>query len=371
MKIATAQLEFQSAHQLTVEHKQSESLEFWVGQRNRETSAEPRPASSDGVLVKLSDEAARKKAEAREKPAGNFKANGEFIAAPLTQDTLQSGDPHLSLVRALLEQLFGQKIEVFNGAPTSTQSAASPETAPATSSNPATEEGNAPPASAGWGLAYDYQESYSEQESTSFSVSGKVQTGDGRQIDFSLSLQMERSYVEKSSVRIRAGDAVQLEDPLVLNFDGTAASLTDWSFAFDLNADGNPELMPFVTPGKGLLAFDRNANGVIDDGSELFGPSTGNGFSELAALDSDGNGWIDENDSAFKDLRIWSKSAPDQDQLQTLGERGVGALSLAALSTPFSLRNSQNQALGELRQSGLFLQEDGKAGTMQQVDIAV
>lgn len=367
MKIAAAQLNLQSSHQLITEHTQSESLRAWVG---RQPSAAPSssPASSqDGVVVNLSRQGPLKlNANTGNKPAGNFSAQGEFLAAPVSNDSLEASNPHLSLIRALLEKLFGQKIDVFE-ATASTDQANNPSTpAPATSG-----EASPPPPNAGWGVAYDYQESYSEHESTSFSVSGKVQTSDGRQIDFNLSLRMERSYTEQSSIRIRAGDAVQAQDPLVLNFDGTAPQLSDWRFNFDLNADGTTESIPFIGPGQGVLAFDRNGNGRIDNGSELFGPTTGNGFAELAALDSDDNGWIDENDNAFNNLRIWSKSSADQEQVQTLMERGVGALSLTSQDTPFALRNSQNQSLGDVRQSGLFLQEDGKAGTMQQVDVAV
>jgi hypothetical protein len=54
---------------------------------------------------------------------------------------------------------------------------------------------------------------------------------------------------------------------------------------------------------------DRNGDGAIDHGRELSGATTGDGFAELAAYDEDGNGWIDENDSIYQHLRIWSKDA--------------------------------------------------------------
>ena len=53
------------------------------------------------------------------------------------------------------------------------------------------------------------------------------------------------------------------------------------------------------------LAIDANNDGLINDGSELFGTRSGDGFADLAKLDSDGNRWLDEADSQFDRLRIW------------------------------------------------------------------
>ena len=63
----------------------------------------------------------------------------------------------------------------------------------------------------------------------------------------------------------------------------------------------------FVGSGSGLLALDKNGDGIINNGTELFGPNTQDGFSELSKYDSDGNGWIDENDSVYDNLRICGK----------------------------------------------------------------
>src|SRR5690606_22817344 len=136
---------------------------------------------------------------------------------------------------------------------------------------------------------------------------------------------MARSYTESVSVSVRAGDQ-RLKDPLVLDFGGPAAALSDVRFDFDLDGDGRKEQLPLLR-GSGFLAFDRNANGRIDDGRELFGPASGDGFAELAQLD-DGNGWIDEADAAWSQLRLWSPDADGKGRLQTLNEAGVGAFYL-------------------------------------------
>ena len=143
-------------------------------------------------------------------------------------------------------------------------------------------------------------ESLREHEATGFSASGSVLTADGRSIDFTLGLTMCRDYSCERT--LRQSGSVELRDPLVLNFDAGAAELTGQRFAFDLDADGSDEQLPGLAAGSAWLAFDRNADGRINDGSELFGTRSGDGFADLACLDDDGNGWVDEADSAFSSL---------------------------------------------------------------------
>jgi hypothetical protein len=162
------------------------------------------------------------------------------------------------------------------------------------------------------------------------------------------------------------------KDPLVVNFAGTAAQLAGQSnqrFSFDLNGDGKAENLPMFASGSGYLALDLNNNGRIDSGKELFGPQSGNGFAELALLDSDGNGWIDENDKDFNRLGVWTPAAEGSGTLQSLTDLGIGALSLAHVATPFALRGNDNNDLGVVKASGLYLTESGQAGSIQEVDL--
>ena len=169
---------------------------------------------------------------------------------------------------------------------------------------------------------------------------------------------------------LRLGDAVAV-DPLVINFDGTAAQLQDLRFAFDLDGDGQTEQVPLLVGNRGYLALDTNQNERIDSGLELFGPDTGNGFTELARHDSDGNGWIDEADPVFHQLRVWTPNADGSGSLQTLEELGVGAVQLTAQATPFALRTADNHSLGAVRSTSIYLRENGSAGTVQQIDLSV
>lgn len=141
---------------------------------------------------------------------------------------------------------------------------------------------------------------------------------------------------------LRMGDARQKKDPLVINFAGTAAQLTDTKFSFDLNADGTAEQVSFLAGGSGFLALDKSGDGKINDGSELFGPATGQGFQELAAYDDDHNQWIDENDSLYTQLCLFNKDVQGNDVLSTLKQANIGAVYLGNVTTPFKrFLNSQ------------------------------
>lgn len=209
-----------------------------------------------------------------------------------------------------------------------------------------------------------FTETVSEAEKTTVCGSGRVKTCDGRDIDFNFAVAMEREF--DSEVAYEEEGKLVLRDPLVLSFDGQAAELTEQRIDFDLDADGQPERIPGLAAHCGFLVFDRNGNGKADNGGELFGVASGNGFADLSELDADRNGWIDEADPAFAQLAVWSGEGFD-----TLAKRGVGALCTAAVDAPFALKNGSNQLLGQIRSAGVYLSEAGQAGLMQQVDLAV
>lgn len=216
---------------------------------------------------------------------------------------------------------------------------------------------------------YQFTERIHEQESTDFSTTGKIRTADGRLLDFSLDLSMCRDFqCERGKTVV---GQVALRDPLVINFAGNAAELSGKRFEFDLDADGKSESMFGLASGSAYLAIDSNGDGKIGDGSELFGTRSGDGFADLARLDSDGDHWLDEDDTAFSTLRFWQRDGAGLDSLSTLKEKGVGAIYLGSTETPFSVTDKENTRLAQIRASGVYLSEDGRAGTLQQVDLAV
>lgn len=221
----------------------------------------------------------------------------------------------------------------------------------------------------GWGLQYNFNSTYQETEKMNFKAKGLINTEDGRTIDLDLELNMSRNFMSQTNINIKAGDA--LIDPLVINYSGKNLELTDNKISFDIDLDGIKDNISFVSEGSGFLALDLNNDGVINDGKELFGPSTGNGFEELKQYDTDNNNWIDENDSIWDKLSIWTKDENGNDKLLALGMVGVGAIYVGNIDTEYSIKNGQNTSLGEIKSSSIFLKEDGTAGTMHHIDLVV
>lgn len=210
---------------------------------------------------------------------------------------------------------------------------------------------------------------YTQEESLHFSAQGTVQTEDGREIAFDLGLSMERRTlaVETASMEV----STLFIDPLMLQFDLDSPLLGDSTFLFDLNSDGVQEDLACPGSGCGFLAFDRNSDGRISNGLELFGPESGSGFGELAELDSDANRWIDENDPAFDQLLIWAPDGQGGESLMSLREAGVGAIAVTSAGTGFQLEKADGTVLGTVKASGIFLTESGEVRPLQEVDLAL
>ena len=353
MKIASSDILLSSQHAAVEKHSLRESLRAWVGAERPDFEGRGRPLNRpavDQVSISAQGRTAQKSA-----------------AVSGTPDE-ESNDPRMQLLVYMVEAMTGRKIKIFSMKDLTATNAPAP--AQVQDPNQAAKEPPAQP-SAGFGVEYERHETHYEAEQTSFSAQGIVTTADGREIAFNLQLSMSREHLEQSDVSVRLGDAArQAKDPLVINFNGSAAQLTSAKFSFDLDTDDNAEQISFVAPGSGFLALDKNQDGKINNGSELFGPASGNGFSELAAHDQDGNHWIDENDAVFNQLKVWSKDAQGNDQFASLKEAGIGALYLGNASTEFSLKDTNNQLDGQVRSSGVYLSEDGGAGSVQQIDLA-
>ena len=212
---------------------------------------------------------------------------------------------------------------------------------------------------------------YSETEETGFHANGRACTEDGRTIDFNINILMSRSYMEYMNVSIPTmADA--LCDPLVVNIGSDTADVRDQTFKFDLDADGTEDEISMLGKGSGFLALDKNGDGKINDGSELFGTKSGDGFGDLREYDSDGNGWIDENDDVFSKLKVWCKDENGKDILMDLKEADIGAIFLGEQQTEFSLGGADGYRDGVIRSTGVFLRESNvAAGTVQHVDLSL
>ena len=215
---------------------------------------------------------------------------------------------------------------------------------------------------------YQYQR---QEQSTAVSAQGFVTTADGRQIGFELSLALDRTWEMASENTILMDGRMQaLVDPLTITLYGPAPELSDTKFEFDLDADGDTESISHLKPGSGFLVFDKNADGLINDGAEMFGTQTGDGFAELAVYDRDGNGWIDENDAIYDQLKIWLRDSSGTDRLISLRDADVGAISVHSIASKFDIKDEANRLDGRLRSTGIYLTEDGLARTVHQIDLA-
>ncbi|MCF7718893.1 hypothetical protein H9X98_14565 [Aeromonas jandaei] len=262
-------------------------------------------------------------------------------------------DNHQRLIKLMIEAMLGHEIELPDPIKPIDQSAEGVNSPTGDSSQPATEPDQ----------LVEVTDSLLQKEQLNVVASASIETQDGQslQLDLGFILDWRQLDISKRRTTLNA-----LKDPLVLSLDGKIAGLTDARVKFDIDQDGKEDSLPGLSEGSGFVALDRNGNGTIDDGGELFGARSGNGFGELATLDEDGNGVLDERDSQFSALQFWQ---PEQSPI-ALVELGIGAILLHPLDTPFNhLGESGNQ--GVLRQSGLYVTEQGKGGWVQQVDLRV
>jgi hypothetical protein len=376
MRIENSSVQLSGSSISVEKQAKEESLKMWIG-NTRPTFAGEKPAglftapenTRSGDILKLSEEG---QAALKKQLAAALAGTGINVQVE-DEDDLQLSDKDknkIYLLQRMIEVLTGKRLK-FN------MPKGIKPNHPAVNPQAVNIQGQQPvqvqtPAQRrkGWGMEYELHETHYEKQTMSFSAEGVVKTADGRQLKFDLDLNISREFASKADVSLRAGDAVKV-DPLVINFGSPSATLTNNKFKFDIDADGDSEQISFTTGGSGFLAFDVNSDGTINNGSELFGPQSGNGFTDLEKYDGDNNGWIDENDEIYNKLRIWSKDESGNDQLFALGAKGIGAIYLGNIATAFDMKTNTNQTTGSVASTGIFLKENGLAGTIQHLDLTI
>ena len=349
MKIANYSIQQQSTHQLDKRKEVTEKLEAWKGNRN---AASEQPTflldlKSSGRVYEFTTEK-------------SYLSNADPVENTGDQET----DVKLKLIESFIYMTTGKRVHLSSPDLDLTGNASADANVPVN-----TNGGLASSARDGWGLIYEYHEVYAESESLNFHSTGSVLTADGRNISFDLEFNMSREFYQENNVSLRFGDAAKM-DPLIIALKGGAPELSQAKQAFDLNSDGIDENIAFATGGSGFLALDKNGDGVINNGTELFGPESGNGFSELRAYDLDKNGWIDESDDIFGELSILTLADDGERTMFKLGDAGIGAIYLNDITTQFEMKDGL-EAYGEMKSSSIYLREDGTAGTIHHVDLTV
>ena len=174
---------------------------------------------------------------------------------------------------------------------------------------------------------------------------------------------------------------IRVHDPITLDLDGdgieTVASNGYKGALFDHSNDGIRTATGWVSKDDGFLVYDRNGDGVVNNGGELFGDNTllkngeraTNGYQALADLDDNGDGKVDAADSAFAHLRVWRDLNQDgisqEGELLTLNEAKVKALNLANKNTDRDLGNGNS-----LAEEGTYTDSDGNEKQMGDLNLA-
>ena len=343
MIIANSQLSLASQYGMSISQTASESINLTV------TQASQNP--SDSTIVDLSPEAL-----AAQKGAG------------LDLAAMLEANPLWNIVRQIVKAVTGKDLQVsdlLGGGKVITASNAQTNAPSTTDTPPST------PAPPTWALRIDQSVSMTTTEQATFSAQGSVTTVDGRTIDLSASVALQQQETITQSSTLTAGNAPHAKDPLVLNYGRASAALSDQKFLFDLESNGSKVSISMPAAGSGFLVLDKNGNNKVDNGSELFGVNSGNGFADLAQYDVSHKGWIDASDPVWKSLKLWIKDAAGNDQLLSLDQLGIGAIDLQNANTPFTLKDSQGNVNGDISRTGVFLTESGNVGTVQQVDLTV
>ncbi|MDD3761569.1 MAG: calcium-binding protein [Acidithiobacillus sp.] len=169
-------------------------------------------------------------------------------------------------------------------------------------------------------------------------------------------------------------------DPIILDLDGDGLEtigLASSNVYFDFDADGVLTKTGWAGKDDALLVWDRNGNGRIDTGAELFGDFTvlpngtlaPNGFAALAALDSNGDGILDASDPAFAELKLWRDANQDgqtgEGELISLLDAGIVSLDLANTLKNQSLANGNT-----FSREGSFTRADGSTSAIGEFKLA-
>jgi hypothetical protein len=196
-------------------------------------------------------------------------------------------------------------------------------------------------------------------------LSGSGESGaETAQAAESITVNISVEVTQVTQVNVSFEGQQQSQDPIVIDLDEDGVEVSDvrQGVRFDLNGDGIKELTAFANGGDGVLVLDRNGNGVIDSGKELFGDQNGaaNGFAELAKYDENLDRAIDAKDTVFDQLRVWvdrnSDGISQQAELLTLMDAGIRSIGLSTRETDDRVNGNR------IAQKGCFMRMDGSRG---------
>ncbi|MDO8812808.1 MAG: calcium-binding protein [Gallionella sp.] len=170
-------------------------------------------------------------------------------------------------------------------------------------------------------------------------------------------------------------------DPLALDLNGngleTVGINTAAPILFDNNGDGVKTATGWISSNDGLLVWDRNGNGAIDNGRELFGDATmksdgtlaADGFAALADLDANLDGAVNALDAGFTNLRVWRDL--NQDGVSEAGEIfTLDSFQIAGINLANTVANTALGNGNTLNETGSYVRTDGTTGLAGNINLA-
>lgn len=177
-------------------------------------------------------------------------------------------------------------------------------------------------------------------DGTTLTINGGLVINDFTNGDLQINLEEEEDDDDEDDEGPDIDDAENRTSPIVLDLDGDGIETLELGASyFDLDADGLSERSGWVSPDDGLLVHDRDGDGRISSGAELFGNNSllsngqlaANGFQALAEYDNNGDGVIDAQDASYAVLQVWrdlnGNGSSDVGEMQSLADAGVTSIS--------------------------------------------
>jgi hypothetical protein len=202
------------------------------------------------------------------------------------------------------------------------------------------------------------------QQELSYNMHGEFEVN-GKQLSLDYSFYLASEKIKYNTFETTAA---ALKDPLIIQFGDQSIGEISGQEKFDINQDNKIDSLPIFSGDVGYLVYDKNANSKADNGSELFGPTSGNGFHELAQLDENNNGFLDKEDSAYQQLYLWQ---PDKNTWLSLADAGIEAISTDVIATPYTFYDKDDEVQAQMRNSSFAISDSGRGFGVHQVDVKI